>query len=118
VHRPGRERDGPCGPRPGRRPGPARARSCSRPQPASTSSTPTCRRRAASAAVGGRPSSTNSRYTTCAAPAGAGCRRPPTVAPSLWRTGTKSTLAGTHGSPDHRAERAATGPPTVGTCTG
>jgi hypothetical protein len=33
-------------------------------------------------------------------------------------TGTKSTLVGTHGSPVHRAERAATGPPTVGTCTG
>jgi hypothetical protein len=35
--------------------------SCRRPQPASTSSTPIWRRRAASAAVGGRPSSTNSR---------------------------------------------------------
>ena len=33
-------------------------------------------------------------------------------------TGTKSTLVGAHGSPGHRAERAATGPPTVGTCTG
>jgi hypothetical protein len=36
----------------------------------------------------------------------------------LLGTGTKSTLDGTHGSPGHRAERAATGPPTVGTCTG
>jgi hypothetical protein len=36
----------------------------------------------------------------------------------LWGTGTKSTLDATHGSPGHRAERAATGPPTVGTCTG
>ena len=38
--------------------------------------------------------------------------------PPLLGTGTKSTLDGTHGSPGHRAERAATGPPTVGTCTG
>src|SRR4029450_6722021 len=36
-----------------------------RPTPASASWTPSGRRRRASAAVGGRPSSTNSRYTTC-----------------------------------------------------
>ncbi len=55
VHWRGR-RDGPCGPRPGRRPVTSACSSCSRPQPASTSSTAEpAGAVAASAAVGGRP---------------------------------------------------------------
>ncbi len=67
--------------------------------------------------AGGPPPRTPGRRPA-GAPAGAGCRRPPRSLPPLCRAGTKSTLDATHGSPGHRAERAATGPPTVGTCTG